>query len=450
MKKLVLTKGFLFLVLMLLTNNFLNAQTLLDEKFDGTAMPAGWTFQSTTTDPNGTWTFYDAYDDLEVATAAGIAPQNEWVISPSYDLSSFSNIYLTVSPWMYIRNIADFSNNTFDYKVLVSMDNGLNWIEILSDNALTTNDFTDTTNGSFFYDKTISASLQGFCGSGMNNIKIGFQFTSTGASISTYIGAYLMDVKLSTETPVTTIRNTNLTEISWFSINNFPGTFEIEYGPVGFTQGTGTLVSGLSGSSSSYTLPSSFCNYDCYLRTNLNGTNSVWNKKSFYSGTGSLPNSNTTSNSSQINWTGTFSNYDIEYGLDGFTQGTGTLISNIPGFSYILNGLTPNTTYKYYIRTNCGVRFGAWRNSTFTTTILSVNNITNEEFKIYPNPTNSVLNIKTQGIVLGVKIIDLAGRTTNITNLNSKTIDVSSLSNGMYFVEIKTENGLLKEKFIKE
>ncbi len=446
MKKLVLTKGFQFLVLMLLTNNFLNAQTLLDEKFEGTAMPAGWTFQSTTTDPNGTWTFYDQFDDVEVNCDPNTPPRNEWVITPSYDLSSFSNIYLTVSPWMVSENMADFSNNTFDYKVLVSMDNGLNWFEFLSDNALTTNDFTIT---GFFYDKTISASLQGFCGPGMNNIKIAFQYTSTGTATQ-YVGAYLMDVKLSTDVPVTTIRNTNLTEVTWFSINNFPGTFEIEYGPFGFTQGTGTLVSGLSGSSSSYTLPSNLCGYDCYIRTNLNGANSVWNKGSFGYYVQNLSNSNTTSTSNQINWTGISSNYDIEYGLNGFTQGTGTLISNVPGFSYILNGLTPNTTYKYYIRTNCGNSFGGWSQRTFTTTTLSVNNLTHEAFKIYPNPTNSILNIKTQGIVLGVKIIDLAGRTTNISNLNNNTIDVSSLSNGMYFVEIKTENGSFKEKFIKE
>ena len=434
------------LTLFLMANNILNAQTLLDEKFEGTAMPAGWTFQSTTTDPTHTWTFYDSFDDLEVEANAGIAAQNEWVITPSYDLSTFSNIYLTVSPWMAILNMTDFINNTFDYKVLVSMDNGSNWIEILNDNVLTYSDF----NNGFFYDKTISASLQDFCGPGMNNVKIGFQFTSNGNVVSTYLGAYLMDVKLSTDVPVTTIRNANLTEVTWFSINNFPGTFEIEYGPFGFTQGTGTLVSGLSGSSSSFTLPSNLCGYDCYLRTNLTGANSVWNKKSFGYYVQNLSNSNTTSTSNQINWTGINSNYDIEYGLDGFTQGSGTLISNIPGFSYVINGLTPNTAYKYFIRPNCGNSFGGWRNSTFTTTTLSVNNVINEAFKIYPNPTNSILNIQSQDNLLAVRIIDLTGRTTNISNLNSKAIDVSNLSNGMYFIEIKTKNGLFKEKFIKK
>ena len=319
----------------------------------------------------------------------------------------------------------------------------------MSDNVLTRNDFQLSNVGGFFYDKTISASLQNFCGPGMNNVKIGFQFTSNGNVVSTDINAYLMDIKLSTEVPVTTIRSVNYTEVSWFFIINFPGTFELEYGPVGFTQGTGTLVSGLFGSSGSYTLPTSFCSYDCYIRTNLNGANSVWNKKGFGTSAQNLTNSNTASNSNQINWTGINSNYDIEYGLIGFTQGNGTLISNIPGFSYVINGLTPNTAYKYFIRPNCGNSFGGWRNSTFTTTTLSVNNVNNEAFNIYPNPTNAVLNIQTKENILAVKVIDISGRTTNISNLNNKTIDVSSLSNGMYFIEIKTENGLFKQKFIK-
>jgi hypothetical protein len=53
-------------------------------------------------------------------------------------------------------------------------------------------------------------------------------------------------------------------------------------------------------------------------------------------------------------------NFDFEYGPAGFTQGTGTLLSNqlvtVNGTTGLdtLTGLTPNTQYSVYYRANCG------------------------------------------------------------------------------------------------
>ncbi len=44
---------------------------------------------------------------------------------------------------------------------------------------------------------------------------------------------------------------------------------------------------------------------------------------------------------------------EIEWGTEGFTQGTGTTV-NAPDPTYIFTGLTANTTYDFFIRTNCG------------------------------------------------------------------------------------------------
>ena len=46
--------------------------------------------------------------------------------------------------------------------------------------------------------------------------------------------------------------------------------------------------------------------------------------------------------------------FTIEFGLAGFEQGTGTVITNIPESSFLLGGLTGNTTYDFYVQANCG------------------------------------------------------------------------------------------------
>lgn len=54
-----------------------------------------------------------------------------------------------------------------------------------------------------------------------------------------------------------------------------------------------------------------------------------------------------------FSWTSLGSDFQIEYGLNGFAQGTGTL-QPITGLSGSISGLLPNTRYDVYLRQNCG------------------------------------------------------------------------------------------------
>jgi hypothetical protein len=69
-----------------------------------------------------------------------------------------------------------------------------------------------------------------------------------------------------------------------------------------------------------------------------------------------------TTTSATINFTDaitTAASHDVEYGIAGYTPGTGTTV-NTTTSSVSLSGLTASATYDYYIRNNCGDTQSLW------------------------------------------------------------------------------------------
>ncbi|MCZ8091205.1 T9SS type A sorting domain-containing protein, partial [Flavobacterium sp.] len=75
-------------------------------------------------------------------------------------------------------------------------------------------------------------------------------------------------------------------------------------------------------------------------------------------------------------------------------------------------------------------------------------------FTLYPNPAKDVLNfeVKNEIGVKSVSVYNTLGQIvmaiTNVDNL--KSIDVSSLTSGSYFVKVYTDKGSSSSKFIKQ
>jgi len=72
---------------------------------------------------------------------------------------------------------------------------------------------------------------------------------------------------------------------------------------------------------------------------------------------------NVTNTTAQLNWiapagtpAGTF---EIEYGQQGFTPGTGTVVTGLTASTYQLTNLNANTAYCFYVRRNCGTTNGS-------------------------------------------------------------------------------------------
>lgn len=126
-----------------------------------------------------------------------------------------------------------------------------------------------------------------------------------------------------------------------------------------------------------------------------------------------------------------------------------------PGYAFLHwgnNGLindTTNIVFNDTLETNL-TNFTAY----FTSTI-GLDEL-NTAFTIYPNPTNDILNIVTKNLSISnafYEVIDMGGKillSGNMGNSNLQTtINVSILEQGVYFIRVKTSEGLRSMKFVK-
>jgi hypothetical protein len=101
-----------------------------------------------------------------------------------------------------------------------------------------------------------------------------------------------------------------------------------------------------------------------------------------------------------------------------------------------------STVYSKNSNRNGNMSIGA---STWTGTMavasVAKNNL-NANISVYPNPTNSLVNISVANgtEIAQVKLSNLTGATV-YANTSSKAIDVSSLAKGIYILQITTTDG---------
>jgi hypothetical protein len=127
--------------------------------------------------------------------------------------------------------------------------------------------------------------------------------------------------------------------------------------------------------------------------------------------------------------------------------------TNIFGFNAFNTTLNPNLTC-------IQVDDVAWSTTNWTeidpTTSFStdcslgIDEQTINNILIYPNPVESKLTIDSKENIKRVTIIDIMGKTVQSISIMNTTIDVSSLTEGIYFLQIQTDKGLVSKKFIKE
>ena len=175
-------------------------------------------------------------------------------------------------------------------------------------------------------------------------------------------------------------------------------------------------------------------------------------------GTPSVPTTDSLTNTSiKLNWTAltAATSYTIQYRKNGTLAWTSATTSNL---SYTITGLLPATAYSYRIYAICASGAGnATTSSTFTTLNTGVNELSNQQFAIVPNPNNGKFFIETSlmnGINVQLSILDITGKVCYSelkTVVNSKIeINNNTLPKGIYTIRLSNYAGVANTKMIIE
>jgi hypothetical protein len=80
----------------------------------------------------------------------------------------------------------------------------------------------------------------------------------------------------------------------------------------------------------------------------------------------------------------------------------------------------------------------------------SVPSLTIEEFSLYPNPARDIINLVSGSKINTVRVFDVNGRLvfSQSYNANQVILDVNNFKNGLYIMQISTNDGVKNQKFI--
>jgi hypothetical protein len=75
--------------------------------------------------------------------------------------------------------------------------------------------------------------------------------------------------------------------------------------------------------------------------------------------------------------------------------------------------------------------------------------IAGSNIQVYPNPASNNLNV-TVNKLTDYKVVDLTGRIVLSGKIERNNIEISSLNNGIYILQLSTEAGLVSTRFTKQ
>ena len=152
------------------------------------------------------------------------------------------------------------------------------------------------------------------------------------------------------------------------------------------------------------------------------------------------------------------SQWNLQYRLQGSEDWTTVVVNNNPRYS-IVAGLEAYASYELRVQAVCGNGIvSEWSNI-----LVAVAQGTGMEdylakaVTLYPNPATEVVSVAVSDaniMITGVEVYNVYGQiveTFHGTSLQGRaTLNVSGLADGMYYVRVTTDNGVVTKNFVKK
>ena len=403
-----------------------------------------------------------------------------WLVSPAIDLSQLSSPALTfdlaLTDYASADPIEDTTAQADDiFMVIISTDYGATWT------AANATVWNNTGNGDYAYNAishtgdSITISLSQYAG---QTIRIAFygESTASGGDNDLHIANVVVDNAGSGPGPVVTDPTvaTNAAESIMQTTATLKATItnpdNVNITAKGFqwkatNGGTYTSVTG-TGTGNTFTAnltnltPNTSYTFKAFIT--YNGTTVEGSEMTFTTlqqgvepcdvPTG-LHTTDVQNESIAIAWDANpnVNSWNVQYRLANGSWNSASATTN----SYTITGLTGNKDYEIEVQAVCANGTSDWSASiTAHTTNVGIENWLENNVTLFPNPAKEYVDIRVDGDlnVTAMEVYDVYGKLINTVNVidNPTRINVNGLADGMYFVRVTTEAGVVTKTFVKK
>lgn len=139
-----------------------------------------------------------------------------------------------------------------------------------------------------------------------------------------------------------------------------------------------------------------------------------------------------------------------------WNPGDGSPISNVKNYSHTFataGSFTGSLTVNYQCQSDFGpVKYTDMKTtSIIVSTCTGINELDNAEFSVFPNPSNGFITVKNASINSNIELINLLGEVVYKDKMinDSKTLDLSSLPTGNYYLKLTNTEGRTSVKKVQ-